>query len=56
MKIELSREEVIQALDQHVSNMIGRKATCIEQDYNMPRSVEFVIADEDKKPAEEAPE
>ena len=47
MKIELERNEITDALNEYVSGLFGRKFVCNEQDYNLPRSLEFVVAPED---------
>jgi len=52
MKIELDRDEIMDALNNYVSELFGVKVMCNERYYNMPSSLEFVVAPEDFKETE----
>ena len=41
MKVELDRDEVRAALQQHIASLLGGDWICIAEDYELPRRVEF---------------
>lgn len=55
MKVELDRDEVRAALQQHVARLLGGEWVCTNADYELPRRAEFE-RDTPERSAEQARE